>query len=79
MVITISCGTNSYDIKTSSENTIVDTLRILEEKGMIMDENGIPEKIYSVRKKKNISTNATYRECGIYQGDILRLKEQGAV
>ncbi len=75
MIVTIETENKSYDIKADKDSSIYNTLQILTEKGMVsfMVEE-IPEKIYSVRKKRKISTKASYRECGIYQGDILRIK-----
>lgn len=75
MIVTIETENKSYDIKADKDSSIYNTLQILTEKGMVsfMVEE-IPENIYSVRKRRKISTKASYRECGIYQGDILRIK-----
>lgn len=60
---------------TSPDNCILDTLRIMNEKGMLSWENAEPEYIYSQRKRKFVPTKLTYSENGIYQGDWLKLRD----
>ncbi len=75
MTITVEAGALSYDIMVDENSTILNTLQILAEKSMLpITKEEIPSKIYSVRKKRNVLVNAGYRENGIFQGDILRIK-----
>ena len=74
MIVTISYEKKEYDIMTNPDNSIAQTMKILQEKGMIPASDGEPAQIYSVRKKRTVPANVTYRESGIYQGDILRIK-----
>lgn len=75
MIITFHCGKNDYDIMTNQNNVIRDTLEILQDKGMLFFEDSMPQQIYSVRKRKNISVDSTYKKGGVYQGDILKIRE----
>lgn len=72
MTITISREQEEYDIKINPENSIQEVLRILGERGMLSLQE-VPLLIYSVRKKRYIATEQTFRQAGIYQGDRLRV------
>lgn len=75
MIITVEAGNLKYDVMADENSTILNTLQILTEKSMLpMTKEEIPSRIYSVRKKRNIPVNVEYREIGIFQGDILRIK-----
>lgn len=75
MIITITSNEKDYDIMTSPNNCILDTLHIMEESGMLSWGDTEPEYIYSQRKRKYVPTKLTYSENGIYQGDWLKLKD----
>lgn len=75
MIITIETEEKSYDIQADEESSIYNTLRILMEKGMLpIEMEEIPQNIYSMRRKRTVSTGVSYRENGIHQGDILKIK-----
>lgn len=75
MIITIETKEKSYDIQADKDSSIYNTLEILAEKGMLLIEGDeIPKYIYSIRKNRTVLTEASYRENGIYQGDILKVK-----
>lgn len=75
MIITIETEEKSYDLQVDEDSSIYNTLQILTEKEMLpFGIKEIPQNIYSMRKKRKISTEASYRECGIHQGDILKIK-----
>lgn len=75
MIITVEAGKSKYDIMADENSTILNTLQILTEKSMLpITKEEIPSKIYSVRRKRNVPVNEEYRENGIFQGDILRIK-----
>ncbi len=75
MVITVEAGKLKYDIMADENSTIQNTLQILIEKSMLpMTEEEIPSRIYSVRKKRDVPVDVGYRENGIFQGDILRIR-----
>lgn len=64
------------DIQVNSENYIIDTLRLLDSKGII--KAGIAERcteVYSIRNKEYIDTSKTFAQGNIYMGDILRLED----
>ncbi|MGN1196441.1 MAG: hypothetical protein ACI4TA_02455 [Acetatifactor sp.] len=67
----------AYDIMADREQRIKTTVRVLQE---TMPEifDGIEEmvNVQSTRTKRRINMEKTYREAGIYQGDILRLENQ---
>lgn len=75
MIVTIETENKTYDIQVDEDSSINNTLQILAEKNMLkLETNEIPKNIYSVRKKRNVPTKESYRNCGIYQGDILKIK-----
>lgn len=73
-MITISQGKTCYDIKANPDNTIVEVLQVLRDTG-ILSFNELPEQVYSLRKKRAIYSNKTFRQAGIYQGDSIRINE----
>lgn len=75
MIITIVSDEKEWDIQADENSSIQNTLKILRERGMLaMQEENIPKTVYSVRKRRSIDTERTYRESGIYQGDILKIR-----
>lgn len=72
MTITISMEQDQYDIMTNPDNSIQGVLQILGERGMLSLQE-VPLLVYSVRKKRYIATEQTFRQAGIYQGDRLRV------
>ena len=72
MTITISMDQDQYDIMTNPDNSIQGVLQILGERGMLSLQE-VPLLVYSVRKKRYIATEQTFRQAGIYQGDRLRV------
>lgn len=74
MIVTIESQEKEWDIQADDNSNICNALEILAEKGMIpYAKEELPSEIYSMRRKRKISTGKSYRENGIYQGDILRI------
>lgn len=73
-MITISQGQTCYDIKVNQDNTVKEVLHVLRDAG-ILSFNELTEQVYSVRKKRTININKTFRQAGIYQGDSIRVNE----
>lgn len=74
MIITIRNGRESYDIQADTDSSIENTIRIMIEKGLLsLDIDRLPEKVYSVRRKRRIAIGSSYREAKIFQGDIIRI------
>lgn len=75
MIITIGTEEQEYDIQADEDSSIYNTIKILTEKGMLpFHVEDIPAQIYSMRKRRKIPTESSYRENRICQGDILRIK-----
>lgn len=75
VIVTIEMGADSYDIQADEQSSILHTLQILAECSMLpisMEE--LPQTVYSIRKKRWIPVNNSYRENRIYQGDVLRIE-----
>lgn len=70
MIVTIESEEKAWDIAADENSSIENTLRILMEKGMVA---GVTGEVYSMRKKRNVDTEKSYRENGIYHGDILKI------
>ncbi|MGN0305128.1 MAG: hypothetical protein ACI4D2_03120 [Lachnospiraceae bacterium] len=67
----------AYDIMADREQRIKTTVRVLQETmPEIFDGIEEPVNVQSERTKRRINIEKTYREAGIYQGDILRLENQ---
>ena len=73
-MITISQGQTCYDIKVKQDNTVKEVLHVLRDAG-ILSFNELTEQVYSLRKKRTININKTFRQAGIYQGDSIRVNE----
>ena len=59
------------DIRVNEEHKIADTLKILCENGILTDTG--ERFLYTMRKRGRVYTDMSYREAGIYSGDILYL------
>lgn len=69
-------GKQDMDLLVSEEQKIVETMGILEEKGLLKEGTAqeVPY-IRSMRTKNQVNVLLTYREAEIYSGDILELEE----
>lgn len=77
MMITIEENGKQYDIKAGRDSKIENTLDIMKKRGLLSFHGAdMPEQIYSVRRQRRIPVQCSYRENGIYQGDILRMIEE---
>ena len=75
MIVTVVAEEKEWDIQADENSSIQNTLKILIERGMLaVSDQNIPQTIYSTRKRRSISTERSYRESGIYQGDILKIR-----
>lgn len=64
----------SRDIMVNPDQKIVDTLRILEENNILsMDEDMEKILVKSERKKRYINSRLSYRQAGIFNGDLLQI------
>ncbi|MDY6323974.1 MAG: hypothetical protein SPL99_02765 [Catonella sp.] len=61
----------SVDIRVNSAQKIEDTVKILDEAGVI--DVTAPYNVFSVRKGRYVSSSSTFDEEKIYYGDILKL------
>lgn len=72
LTITVLKTNHSYDIQVNHEQKIKDTLEILKE-NLIPElaDSGAILNVRSLRTKRRINTELTYRQIGIYEGDNL--------
>lgn len=72
LTITISKTNHCYDIQVNHEQKIRDTLEILKE-NLIPGLKDTEKIIYvrSMRTKRRINTELSYRQAGIYEGENL--------
>lgn len=62
------------DIMVNPDQKIIDTLKILKENNMIpMDENLNEVLVKSQRRKRVINSQLSYRQAGIFNGDLLQI------
>lgn len=64
----------SQDIMVNPDQKIIDTLKILKENNAIsLNENLNKILIKSQRKKRYINSRLSYRQAGIFNGDLLQI------
>lgn len=69
-------GRPDMDLLVFEEQKIVETMEILEEKGLLEEEQTESVKyIKSLRTNNQVNTLLTYSEANIYSGDILVLED----
>lgn len=69
-------GRPDMDLLVFEEQKIVETMKILEEKGLLEEEQTESVKyIKSLRTNNQVNALLTYSEANIYSGDILVLED----
>ncbi|CAK7060227.1 MAG: hypothetical protein EUB_03459 [Eubacterium sp.] len=64
----------SQDIMVNPDQKIIDTLKILKENNAVsLNENLNKILIKSQRKKRYINSRLSYRQAGIFNGDLLQI------
>lgn len=67
-------GQTDIDVIVNSEQTIVETIQVLSESGMVDCGNIINTRyVKSLRQMKQVNTFLSYDEAEIYTGDIIEL------
>lgn len=74
--LTWKINNSEIDLMVHSEQKIVDTMKVMAERGYI-DDDTIARTIYvkSERNKENINVKLSYDDGRIYSGDVLSLVE----
>ncbi|MFV0551407.1 MAG: hypothetical protein ACK5L6_05740 [Anaerorhabdus sp.] len=75
ITITININNQKYDIKIDRRRKVIDVLQALKEEGIISYDNQI-NYLKSVQYEKVVSTNKTFEELEIVEGDCLAFISQ---
>lgn len=76
ITLKVSSEKRMFDLQVNTDQKIKSTLRILQEAGLISEDEFVKMKyVYSERQKRKINIGVTYEQAQIYQGDIISCGE----